>query len=104
MTQDPPPLSSIRRIKRIAPLQLGKMMALTYGVMGLLFCPIFLLGALFSSHVPNQRPGGMIAFGTGFAIAMPFIYAAMGFIGGVIGSFIYNIIAKWIGGIEVEVE
>jgi hypothetical protein len=28
----------------------------------------------------------------------------MGFLGGVIGGAIYNLIAGWIGGIEVEVE
>jgi hypothetical protein len=47
---------------------------------------------------------GMMVFGTGFAVLLPFLYAAMGFVGGVISAFIYNIIAKWVGGIEVEVE
>jgi biopolymer transport protein ExbB/TolQ len=28
----------------------------------------------------------------------------MGFIAGIIGAAIYNLFAKWIGGIEVEVE
>lgn len=104
MTPTPPPLSATRRIKRIAPLQLGKMMALTYGVMGLLFCPFFLIASLFATHLPNQQRVGMMAFGTGFALFMPVIYGVMGFIFGVIGAFIYNVIAKWIGGIEVEVE
>jgi len=35
---------------------------------------------------------------------MPFFYAALGFIFGVVGAFIYNLLAKWVGGIEVEVE
>src|SRR5271170_4063356 len=97
----PPPLSTTRRIKSIAPLQLGKMMALTHGIMGLLFCPLFLLFSLLAPQVANQQRVGMAVFGVGFAIAMPFFYAAMGFIFGLIGAFIYNIIAKWIGGIEV---
>ena len=104
MDLTPPPLTVTRRIKRIAPLQLGKMMALTYGIMGLLFCPFFLLFSLFASQVPNAPRIGAMAIGTGFALMMPFFYAAMGFVFGVIGAFIYNLIAKWIGGIEVEVE
>jgi hypothetical protein len=105
MSLEPPVISSTRRIKRFAPLQLGKIMGLTYGLMGLLFCPVFLLAAVFGSHVPNQQHAPlMMAFGTGFAIAMPFIYGAIGFVFGVIGAFIYNLMAKWVGGIEVEVE
>jgi hypothetical protein len=104
MTPIPPPLSVTRRIKSIAPIQLGKMMALTYGVLGLLFCPLFLIASFFASHVQNQQRFGMMAFGTGFALLMPVIYGAFGFIFGIIGAFIYNVIAKWIGGIEVEVE
>jgi hypothetical protein len=41
--------------------------------------------------------------GVGFVLAAPFLYAAMGFIIGVIGAAIYDVIARRIGGIEVEV-
>jgi hypothetical protein len=104
MTLEPPLIPTIRRIKRFAPLQLGKMMGICYGIMGLLFCPIFLLMALMSPHLPPQQRVGVMAFGTGFAIAMPFIYAIMGFVGGIVSAFVYNLIARWVGGVEVEVE
>jgi hypothetical protein len=38
------------------------------------------------------------------SILMPVIYGAMGFFLGVIGAAIYNLVERWIGGIEVEVE
>lgn len=41
--------------------------------------------------------------GVGCVLAAPFLYAAMGFIIGVIGAAIYDVIARRIGGIEVEV-
>jgi hypothetical protein len=104
MTPTPPSLSTIRRVKRIAPLQLGKMLALLYGIMGVIFCPFFLIASLVASHAPSPQRAGILALGTGFALMLPFLYAAMGFIGGIISAFIYNLIAKWIGGIEVEVE
>jgi hypothetical protein len=37
-------------------------------------------------------------------ILMPVIYGVMGFIGGVISAAVYNLVARWIGGIELEVE
>jgi glycopeptide antibiotics resistance protein len=104
MSEIPPPLSNIRRVKRIAPLQLGKVMALTYGLMGLAFYPFILLMIFLAPHAPSQQRMGFLALGTGFMLFIPVIYAVMGFIGGVIGALIYNLIAKWVGGIEVEVE
>ena len=40
----------------------------------------------------------------GFGIFMPIVYGVMGFIFGILMAAIYNLIARWIGGIEVEVE
>jgi len=40
----------------------------------------------------------------GMGLFMPVIYGVMGFIFGVIGAALYNLVANWIGGIEVEVE
>ncbi len=101
---DQPTLLTKRRIKRITPLQLGKMLAILYGIMGLLFMPFFLLMAAFASHAPTQQRVGFMALGMGFALFFPLIYAAMGFIFGALGALIYNLVAKWVGGIEVEVE
>ena len=101
---NPPVLTSIRRLKRIAPLQLGKILALLYGIMGLLFVPFLLFAAVFAPPVPAQQKAGLMVFSTGFAIMAPLLYAAMGFVFGAIGAVVYNLIAKWVGGIEVEVE
>ena len=99
-----------RTIKRIAPLQAGKMMGVLYACMGLIFLPIFMLAAaagVFAQHTQGAQaaPAAAVAgimFGMG--IFMPVIYGVMGFVFGVIGAAIYNLIARWIGGIEVEVE
>ena len=101
---NPPPLSSKRTLKRIAPLTAGKLLALFYGAMGLLFVPFFLMMSAFSSQMPTAQRGVFAAMGVGFALFMPVLYAAFGFIGGVIGAALYNLAAKLVGGIEVEVE
>ena len=99
-----PALSTTRRIKRFAPLQLGKMLAILYGIMGLIFIPFFLIMSAVASQLPAQQRVGIMALGVGFALFVPLIYAAMGFVFGALGALIYNVVAKWIGGIEVEVE
>ena len=105
-TMTPPESQNItkRRIKRIAPVQLGKMFAVLYGLMGLLIIPFFLIMSFVASQMPSQQRVGVLALGAGFTIFVPIIYAAMGFVFGIIGAAIYNLAAKWVGGIEVEVE
>ena len=100
-----------RRITRIAPLQAGKMMGVLYACMGLIFLPFFGLAVLLPAFAqqaqqpPAQAPF-MVAAGAmiGLAIFMPIFYGVMGFVFGIIGAALYNLIARWIGGIEVEVE
>ena len=100
----PPTITTKRIIKRFGPLQLGKILAVFYGLMGLLFIPFFLIMALVSTQAPGQHRAPMAALGIGFAFIFPFLYAAMGFVFGIIGALLYNLVASWIGGIEVEVE
>lgn len=83
------------------------MLALLYGVMGLIFLPFFLLAMMVAQHAPEaaQMPaGGMFIFSAGFALLAPVMYAVMGFLTGVIGAALYNLFARWTGGIDVEVE
>jgi len=102
-----------RTIKRIAPLQAGKMMGVLYACMGLIFLPIFMLAGaagVFAQHAQGTQgasaaPAAAVAgimFGMG--LFLPVIYGVMGFVLGIIGAAVYNLVAGWIGGIEVEVE
>jgi len=102
-----------RRIKWIAPLQAGKMMGVLYACLGLIFLPFIALAGVagaFAQHAQQAQnaPGPpaalMAGIMFGFGIFMPIIYGVMGFVFGIIMAAIYNLIARWIGGIEVEVE
>ncbi len=79
-----------KRLTYVSPLQLGIVLAVLYGVISLIIVPFLILGAIF----------GHAGFGAVFAIFFPVIYAAVGFIGGVITAFVYNLVAKWTGGVE----
>jgi hypothetical protein len=104
MTLEPPTLTTTRRLKSVAPLQAGKLAALVYGALGLLFLPFFLVISLVGSQMPGPQKVGFMAMGVGFAVLMPVLYAVMGFVLGCLGAFIYNLAAKWVGGLEFEVE
>ena len=101
-----------RRLKRIAPLQLGKISGILYALSTLLFVPFILLFSLLASFAPQVAEGGAamssgvlgLGMGLGLMVMLPIMYGVLGFIAGVIGAFLYNIVAGWVGGIEVEVE
>src|SRR6185436_8016794 len=101
-----------RRIKRIAPLQAGKMLGALQACMGLLFLPFFALAGVlgaFAQHAPQAQnaaapPALFAGMMFGFGILMPIFYGVMGFVFGIIMAAIYNLFARWIGGIEVDVE
>lgn len=88
-----------KQLTYITPLRAGIVLGVLYGLLGLVFVPFFLLMTVFAS-----RAGAPAVFGGAFfAILFPVIYAIAGFIGGVICAAIYNLVAKWTGGLEFEV-
>lgn len=102
-----------RRIKRIGPLQAGKMLGVLYAAMGLIFVPFFAIFGLvgvFAEHAQHgqSQSAAPLALAGGamllLSLLFPVFYGVMGFIFGVISAAIYNVVAHWIGGIEVEVE
>jgi hypothetical protein len=99
----PPPATTKRTLKRIAPLSVGKVLGLLYAAMGLLFIPFFLIAAMATANLPPAQRGIFAFIGVGMAFAAPIFYGLMGFIFGVLSAALYNLFAKWVGGIEVEV-
>jgi hypothetical protein len=91
---------AVRRIKRFGSLQAGKVLGVMYAGMGLLVAPIFLATALF-----ELAPSGIPTLvGVALALFTPIFYGAIGFVGGVISAWLYNVTARFTGGMEVEVE
>jgi hypothetical protein len=91
-------------VKSVGVLSVAKIMGLLYACMGLLFVPFFLLfGMLGTLVTPDRNPFAGV-FGVVMAIFMPVLYGIFGFIAGAIGSLLYNLLAKLLGGFQLELE
>jgi hypothetical protein len=85
-----------QRIQRFGIAQTAKVFGVLYGLMGVVVLPIFALAAAFA---PSEA-----GFGVGFALVLPVLYAVFGFVFVAIGCWLYNLVAGWVGGIEVELD
>ena len=91
-------------LKRIGVMSFAKLQAvvglivgLIYGIIvGLIFAPFAFLGG---------GQGALLAeLGILSIVVFPVFFAFLGFVGGAVGAFLYNLVAGWIGGIEIEFE
>src|SRR5439155_455632 len=79
-----------------------KIMGAIYAVIGLILLPFFLLASLIGSMAGgHDNPLGAIG-GLIFGLFAPIFYGVLGFVFGAIVAFLYNLMAKWLGGIEVQ--
>jgi len=90
-------------LRHIAPASAFKIGLIAYGIVGFVlgvFCSaIAVAGVHFSHHA--HMPFGR--FGVLAVVMCPIIYGIIGGVGAVIGALIYNLAAKWVGGLEVEI-
>lgn len=90
-------------IKKVGLLSLGKVLGVVYALLGLILGLFIMVVSLsgYSSSTSLSLYGPL--FGIGAIILLPVFYGAMGFISGIILAFFYNLVSRWVGGIEVEV-
>jgi hypothetical protein len=91
-------------VKSVGVLSVAKILGMIYGCLGLIFAPFFLLVGVMGSAMGQANSPLAGVFGVGFAILMPVLYGAMGFVSGAIGALLYNLFARWVGGFELELQ
>ena len=99
-------------IKSIGPMSLAKIMGLLYAGLGFIFGCLFalfsLLGgaAMMAGNQEGSAMGGgfMAGIGLGAVILFPIFYGVMGFIMGLISALLFNVVTKFAGGLELEVQ
>ena len=84
-----------KRLTSIDPSACAKVLAVMYGLLGLLVAVFFFIAGMFS-----RAP----AAATGISIILPFAYAIGGLIGGYLGALLYNMVAELTGGFVFTLE
>jgi hypothetical protein len=91
-------------VKSVGILSAAKIMGLIHACLGLIFAPLFLLIGLLGSMAGQQKTPFAGMFGVILALFMPVFYGVIGFLAGAIGGLLYNLFAKLVGGLELEME
>ena len=98
-----------QQLRSIGAVSIAKILAVLYAVVGLLIGTVFfliiVLGSMAGRPSDFGLQGGPFAFllGVGSIVFFPICYALIGAIGGLIFAGIYNLVARYVGGIEVEI-
>ena len=78
-----------KQLVRVSPLQTAKVFGVVYFAVTLPLCVLMIIPMLFSDNPPPM-----------FIIGMPLLYGAFGFLFTLFGAAVYNLAAKYVGGIE----
>lgn len=64
------------------------------------------IGVSTAQESRDALAGGVfgVLFGVGSIILLPFLYGVLGLVGGLISALLYNLIARFVGGIELVLE
>jgi hypothetical protein len=92
----------MKRIKRFGVYQTAKIAAVIYFLIAAVFTLPFWL--IVSSMPGNGVFPASLFSSKIFLVIVPFLYGIVAFIMTAIGCVVYNLTAKWTGGIELEVE
>ena len=89
-------METIKRITRFAPWQAGKVSAILYFGMGVLFAVPMGLISWLTPPSPNKA-------GPLFFVLLPFLYGLAGLVFVPLTCWLYNVAVKYVGGIEVTI-
>jgi uncharacterized membrane protein len=93
-------------ITRIGPISCAKIAGTLYAVMGLVLGGVFSLVSLAGAFGATQETATfpMMNYGVPAIVVFPVLYGCLGFVGALIGAWLYNVLAGWIGGIELDIQ
>jgi hypothetical protein len=92
-------------VRRVGPLSVAKVAGVLYALMGLILgACISLFSVVGSAFMPKDAGMGSMIFGAAAVVALPVFYGILGFIMTLIMAALYNLVAGWVGGVELDVQ
>lgn len=92
----------MKTIKKVSAISVAKLLGLMQAVIGFVLGLFMFIAAVFSNFNGEGAIG--LIFGIAAPIFLPILYGLMGWVTGYLFGALYNLFAKTIGGIKVEVE
>jgi hypothetical protein len=95
----------MQSIRRVDPVSAMKVSAVIYAFIGLFIGVIISLISMagFMAAASQDMPGAFrFFFGFAAVLVAPVFYGIIGAIGGLVVSAIYNLVAQFTGGIQIE--
>lgn len=95
-------------IKRVNPISAAKISGVLGVMLGLIIGACVSLVMMVAGSVAAaraDRPGGAlfgVLFGAGAIVILPVFYGVFMFVIGLIQAALYNVAAKWMGGLEID--
>jgi len=93
----------MRVVRRVSVISVANVYGLVMVCIGLI---IGLVYAFLGCAIGAAADMGGVGFGFGLIgiIILPILYGIMGWVSGAIGAALYNLVAGWIGGVQIELE
>ena len=86
----------MKTVVRVRVASVAKIAAIASGLIGVVVGVVLILGLMFQ--------GSVSASDVVLAAFLPTLYAVSGLVLGAVGAWLYNLVAGWVGGIELELE
>jgi hypothetical protein len=99
------------QVKRVGVFSLAKIYAVTMAAFGVIIGVIY--GLIFMAVGGAMMAGGRdtgaagassLVIGLVMMVAVPIFYGVLGFLFGLLGGAVYNVAARTVGGVEMELE
>ena len=88
-------------INRVGPVSAAKVVGLLYAILGLAMGAIFSLAAALGGFGAGRGDAGPL-FGAAAVVFFPVAYGVVGFLMTLIITWLYNGLARLVGGIEID--
>ncbi len=96
-------------VKKVGPISLAKLQGVGGVILGLIMGILFTVVGGVASQFAEKATGssaslGIAGFGAASIIIFPIMYGIIGFVSGLVSGWIYNVVAGWVGGIQIELQ
>jgi len=94
-------------LRKVGVFSCARVLGILYALLGVVFGALVSVVATLGAAIGSAGGGSTeaflgVVFGVAAIVVMPLLYGGMGFVAGLIGAALYNLVAGWAGGVEVE--